>query len=308
MHHCNVDRFYALWQDCWDYEQIPPSALTTLHYEAANPIVSGSPKLDPNRQIQLDVGIDTPIQMWWNVFKTSTGILSQDINQNKQSEWPTPRQMHFIGTTKQLGYGGMFYRYGVDSIVTLIQLISAGKNSAGICKNNTQWRLVDQPSSKKRDSSGIEDSSGIKIGFEQFIQIFINQKWLEALKQYPGVEAAFAGLLLLECKNTPPMELSESLESWMQMNGLVPEQFDRVCDNVGNRFKQRWAARAAAEAEAAAMAKNNKVFTITLSTVCGVVGLIIIVVVIVVIWRRNRNSSSEELTQPWVDLDALQLI
>lgn len=68
MHHTNIDRLWAVWQDCWNYDEVPNSAITPNIYQAVSPCKTG-------RCGELDAVMD--------------GLKS------------TPRQMHNI---VQLGY------------------------------------------------------------------------------------------------------------------------------------------------------------------------------------------------------------
>jgi tyrosinase len=102
MHHCNVDRLYHMWADCQGFEFVQPSAMTTTHYVAQNPIGgSGTPRRDPSGNA-FDVGIDSPMNYY---------MLSTTATFFPQSTWPTPRQSFSMGPN---GWGGINYRYGPD--------------------------------------------------------------------------------------------------------------------------------------------------------------------------------------------------
>jgi len=88
LHHANVDRLFALWQDCWDYELVPSAKLTTKQYQALNPISTGSSKkIDTFTHKAFDVGIDTPMLYWWKCLSSSN---KQDSVIFPQANWPTP--------------------------------------------------------------------------------------------------------------------------------------------------------------------------------------------------------------------------
>jgi len=235
LHHSNVDRLYALWQDCWDYELIPSSQLTTKQYQALNPISSGSAtKTDPFSGQVYDVGIDTHMDYWW-ITSSSRGVLTkQDTVIFPQAEWPRPRDMHFMGNATQTGFGGMYYVYSDDNIVSLIQQLATTGSS--FCPLNTKWRLVNvSPSSKRSISDKDKDRSENDKSCERNIK----SKWDEYKNNGHNDNDAWTQLVNWDCQNTPKIELTDKLEAWMSMTGLGPELWDRVCDSVS----AKWAAK-----------------------------------------------------------------
>jgi len=232
LHHSNVDRLYALWQDCWDYELVPSSQLTTKQYQALNPISGSNQKLDPFSGIAYDVGIDTPMDYWWRTYSTRGVLTKEDSVIFPQAEWPTPRNMNFIGNATQPGFGGMYYVYGDDNIVSLIQKLST--TSSPFCPLNTKWRLVNVGSSSKRALSSKDKDN--RSENDKNCEGNIKSKWDEYKKKGNNDNDAWTQLVAWDCQNTPKIELTDALEAWINMTGLAPELFDRVCDSVSDKW------------------------------------------------------------------------
>jgi len=235
LHHSNVDRLYALWQDCWDYELVPASMLTTKQYQALNPISGSNAKVDPFTGQAYDVGIDTPMVYWWRTYSSRGVLTKEDSVIFPQAEWPTPRDMNFMGNATQTGFGGMYYVYGPDNIVSLIQQLST--NTSSFCPLNTKWRLVNVGSSSKRSISGKDKDD--RSENDKNSERNIKSKWDEYKKKGINDTDAWNQLVDWDCQNTPKIELTDELEAWMNMTGLAPGLWDRVCDSVS----QKWATK-----------------------------------------------------------------
>jgi len=240
LHHSNVDRLLTLWQDCWDYELVPSAKLTTKQYQALNPISGTGAKVDPFTGRAFDVGIDTPMLYWWKCFSSGRTATKQDSVLFPQSNWPTPRNMHFIGNATQTGWGGMYYVYGTDNIVSLINQLSS---TSKFCPLNTQWRLVnvDTDPSSKRDISrkGKEHRSNNDRSCEGNIK----SKWDEYKKKGHNDNDAWKQLVDWDCQNTPQIEITEHLEAWISMTGLTPDLWDRSCDSVSTKWTKKHGGR-----------------------------------------------------------------
>jgi len=232
LHHSNVDRLFALWQDCWDYELIPSSQLTTKQYQALNPISGSNKKVDPFSNKAYDVGIDTPMDYWWRTYSTRGVLTKEDSVIFPQANWPTPRNMHFMGNATQPGFGGMYYVYGDDNIVSLIQQLSTTGSS--FCPLNSKWRLVNAGgSTSKRSISGKDkDRSDNDKNCEKNIK----SKWDDYKQKGHNDNDAWNQLVDWDCQNTPKIELTDHLEAWISMTGLAPELWDRVCDSVSDKW------------------------------------------------------------------------
>jgi len=241
LHHSNMDRLFALWQDCWDYELVDPSAVT-IQYQALNPISGTVKKVNPyNTSQAYDVGIDTQMGYWWKSYTSGGQQINQDCFIFPQANWPTPRNMQFIGNSTTKGWGGMYYVYGPDNIVSLIQQLS--NSSSTFCPKNTKWRLVnvDCPSnsSSKRDISGKDKDKNNRSINDKNCQGFIKSKWEEFKKQGKNDTDAWKQLVDWECQNTPKIELTDHFEDWIHMTGLAPELWDRGCDCVSDKWKNK---------------------------------------------------------------------
>jgi len=233
LHHCNVDRLFALWQDCWDYELVPSSALTTNQYQALNPISGNIKKVNYQTGKAYDVGIDTSMLYWWRSSGSGRSVTNQDSVLFPQANWPKPRDMHFIGNATQTGFGGMYYVYGPDNIVSLIQELSS---TSTICPKNTQWRLVNADCGSSKRGISRKDHRSTN---EKNCHGFITSKWEELKKNQKNDTEAWKQLVEWECQSTPKVELTPQLEAWISMTGLEPALWDRVCDSVSEKWTKK---------------------------------------------------------------------
>jgi len=242
LHHSNIDRLFALWQDCWDYELVDPNAIT-IQYQALNPISGTVKKVNPyNTSQAYDVGIDTPMGYFWKSYSSGKSQINQDTFIFPQANWPTPRNVHFIGNSTTNGWGGMNYVYGTDNIVSLIQQLSS---TSTFCPKNTEWRLVNvdcdslTTNPTKRDISGKKDKKkDRRSDNEKNIEGSIKNKW-EEFKKGKNENDAWKQMVDWECQNSPQVELNEWFEAWLNMTGLGPELWDRGCDCVSDKWNKK---------------------------------------------------------------------
>jgi hypothetical protein len=122
LHHCNVDRLYAVWRDCQGYETVKSTALTSSHYY--NWKGAG-------------YSATSEIPYFWDGYETQ-------VLPKTGGKWPTPTNLWSSGEDA-LGYDAMNYVYGTDQLV---------RGFGKICPNKN-WVLVDPGvvPTKKRDES-----------------------------------------------------------------------------------------------------------------------------------------------------------
>jgi len=206
LHHCNIDRIFALWQDCWDYEQYEESNFPTNLYYGYGPSCGYS-------------------------YSTSTQMpyyyKNYDSDAFPQTGWPTPQQAYFMGQEGSPGYDGIYYRYGPDSIAETF------KKGQWCSKNQKGWNLVNQTytpifgESKKRAAT---DSV-----FNETLQFLEDQLNAAQAAGLSGLDA-LDFIEMAECQNSPPLEITPVLEAWVKMNQGSLSSYDRICDNSSARF------------------------------------------------------------------------
>lgn len=117
MHHANLDRLWAIQQDCRGWENVSPSSLSesTTYY---------------NNMTTYDT-LDGTIPLYWK------GGLESFIM--RAADFPSPREVWSMGRDYS-NYDGMYYRYGPDELVKS-DLLST-------CPDKT-WSWVNAASSKR---------------------------------------------------------------------------------------------------------------------------------------------------------------
>jgi len=117
MHHANIDRLWHTWVDCHGFENVTPSALNNScpQYQPVNPIgnIANQVKKDPIYGFIYPVTIDSIL-----TYFTSYGLNSTIIPPN---QWPTIRQMWSMGEEGNPGWCGLYYRYGIDTLIPLLK-------------------------------------------------------------------------------------------------------------------------------------------------------------------------------------------
>jgi len=217
-HHSNIDRLFALWQDCHDYEVYNETSITSDLYSPYSPpgtTCTGSP----------DYGLDTPMPFYY-----------QGGHILPFPEFPTPRQVYFMGNSpNDTGYDGIYFRYGNDLIV---QNYISDNNNVYFCEANiVGWNLVNQsPDNTKRGFSSSNSTSSFNssnlLSTLEFLQNSLNI----------AEDAGLSGLDVLnfiadlECQTSTQREVTEQLEMWIIMEGSQLSWYDRSCDNTSAIF------------------------------------------------------------------------
>eukprot|EP01124_Arcella_intermedia_P021490 TRINITY_DN3010_c0_g1_i2.p1 TRINITY_DN3010_c0_g1~~TRINITY_DN3010_c0_g1_i2.p1 ORF type:complete len:557 (-),score=113.82 TRINITY_DN3010_c0_g1_i2:8-1639(-) len=120
LHHTNLDRLWAIQQDCQGWENLPPSAIDNYYSNATS--------FDQ---------IDARIPLYWK-----GGLPSSPM---AVSDFPTPRNLWSLGQDSS-NYDGMYYRYGPDELLQ--------GDLFSTCPDQT-WSWVNVKSTKR----DIEDGS-----------------------------------------------------------------------------------------------------------------------------------------------------
>jgi len=221
-HHSNIDRLFALWQDCNDYETVNSTCINSTMY---------SPQTKPG--FPCNFTLDTVIPF------TNSGDLGPFTGM-----YPTARQVFFMGEPGNPGFDGMYYRYGPDDIVEQVSVI----NGHPVCVNNKAgWNLVNQTNGQKRAISDLDSENFTALNLSSNHPLFNGQQvksvlkdWLTQAKslQLSGAEA-LQFVADLACKSTFQVEISEDFEAFLLMMEVDVKTLDRPCDKVSKRFCKR---------------------------------------------------------------------
>jgi len=217
-HHANMDRLFAIWQDCFDYEQYctaPTGGLSATLYTAYGPNCGYSYALTAQMPFTFQ-------------YQASIAFPA--------SENPTAQQAFFLGGNGCPGWQGTCLRYGPDYIANEFITGQAGKNP--LCPSNANgWQVVNQP------LAGASASAVGKRSLTDSEADLFNETvaFLEAqisTAQSAGLEGqdALEFIATAECQNSPPLEITPVLEAWIKMNQGNISSYDRICDNSSARF------------------------------------------------------------------------
>jgi len=103
LHHSNVDRMFAFWQDCYDYEAYSSSSAAGLPS-----LLYGTPYGYSQCPSSDTYGLTDQMPYWYSFDdQTLTYAFPQDI-------WPNAYQAYFLGTESEPGWDGIQVRYGPD--------------------------------------------------------------------------------------------------------------------------------------------------------------------------------------------------
>jgi hypothetical protein len=130
MHHCNVDRFLALWQNCH-------------RYDILDPMVDLKPDIHFHGTMKVGVTqtLDTIIEL--KAESTRNKFLTLDFK-------PTSRDAWFMGDETKTGWQGMYYRYGYDNLAS-----NPISSACPTVKSGSGWSWVNQgtkPTLLKREA------------------------------------------------------------------------------------------------------------------------------------------------------------
>lgn len=268
-HHANVDRLFAIWQDCNDYELFNSSTINSTMYTPQT-------KVGLNFNFTLD-----------NIIPYTS---SSDIGPfTKQT--PTARQVYFMGNAGQLGWDGMYYRYGFDDIVETCGCIGGVQT----CPNNVAgWNLVNQTyTGVKRavSDNDTDDIPFVNLSNNQQVKLFI-QDWIsQAEAQGLSGSEALQFAADLACRASPQFDVNSDFENLLLMMDVDISTMDRDCDAVTARFCHR--KKGTHHKWCTGYEENDdEDQTSPWFIIVGVVGFILVVVVALVVYHLLANKQT----------------
>jgi len=221
LHHSNIDRFYAIWQDCYDYDQVPPDEIYDDIIPSTWTVYLGKNAVTYN--------IDGPMPYFYQSFNATTLSFATQ---------PTPLDMNFIGDENGLGFGGMYYRYGPDVIVNTIN------NSpilSGVCTwdtlanyplPTTKRSLQDSEQQQPQPQPQAQNLQKFLLGSNDVEQTLaeINQKFARHTQKQK-----IHYLALWECSNQKKdKNRNYSIPlNWLAMNGHTLNDWQTTCEREG---------------------------------------------------------------------------
>jgi len=278
--HSNIDRYWALWQDCYDYDKVPPSQITN--------------NIFPLTWLQLGAKTNYTIDQKMPYNYPTLPVMGQRLSVSGST--PCPRDMHFIGNATQSGYNGMNYRYSTDRIVAAM---NSDPTFAGICNFDT---IVNVPIPGRKRS--VEDVP------QYIFNNTVAQQQLNQIKTQYGYHTTHQKvhyLALWECSRqnmvakrnyTVPVE-------WCTMNGHDPSEWMTTCEREG--WLNGWGTLAWLDDQA--YSKQ------ALATASWAVPVAIVIVVVIVLGaiglyslyfyqkkRLQRVEGGDDLQEPLVEL------
>jgi hypothetical protein len=267
LHHCNIDRLYALWIDCNGYENVPASQLDKNQYEAVNPVIQSTDKISTNplTGTPYDVGLDQQIPFSWNKQGVDSDIFVCGA-------WPTPRQLWAYGNSQEKGYLGMIYRYGED------QLVRAFSKS---CPDQT-FTLVDAGyvPTKKRDERLHPRMHNLVDTYEA------------KLSEGKSHRTVLFEMAMSECQSAPKIDFDEAWMSWIEMSNHPIEAFDSLCDSPSQRYKDNMKNR---DSQGVSLFTGAvPLWVILVASLCSGLVLIAIITVIIISVRRRKTVVVED--------------
>eukprot|EP01123_Difflugia_compressa_P000964 TRINITY_DN11090_c0_g1_i1.p1 TRINITY_DN11090_c0_g1~~TRINITY_DN11090_c0_g1_i1.p1 ORF type:complete len:332 (-),score=31.51 TRINITY_DN11090_c0_g1_i1:80-1015(-) len=276
LHHSNLDRYWAIWSDCYLYDAIDPkSYVTPVHmtksWYASTP--SGS-------KIKYDM--DTPMPY---IYLS----LNKSMTATRLSDNPIPRDMGFIGYNGKPGFASMYYVYGPDPSVDTMM---SDPEFSFFCPSpiDTLVNYYPPGTSKKR-------SGGEQVLFNSQIQSVLTEINGRFWKRTPKQKLRY--LALWECSDENNKNRSHELPPlWIKMNGQTLSDFKTVCDFFG---RNGYLPLALAEDQADIVTRPSLLIPIIISTVLVI--LIIFGIVGFILWREYYKTIKidNETTQPMLD-------
>jgi tyrosinase len=217
MHHANVDRLFAMWCDCNEYEKKSGGALGCPNeYCDVNP-VSDSTKTVYDGTIKASITLDTQVTFYFSS--------SSDSKILPKAQWPLLKDLHSSGydnPSQQPGWQNLYVRYGPDP---LAQRIAPACTKQPATTGNP-WTVVNYgASSKKRDAEEVPLSENAEKEYAKF-----DLKYAAKMGKGLSPQDAIHEMAMEECLETPKPELSPEGLAMMRMMGISPSALDRICD------------------------------------------------------------------------------
>jgi len=217
MHHANVDRFFAMWVDCNEYEKKSGSALGCPNeYCDVNP-VSDSTKTVYDGTTKCSITLDTQVTFYFGS--------SADSKILPKSQWPALKDLHSSGydnSAQTSGWQNLHVRYGPDALAQRI----AGACPKQPASTGNPWTVVNYGASKKRDA---EDEVPLNDNASKEYAKF-DRDYAEKMAKGLSPNEAIREMAMDECLETPKPERTQEDLAMMRMMGIGPHALDRICD------------------------------------------------------------------------------
>jgi hypothetical protein len=213
MHHCNVDRIFHLWADCWEYDAIDANNWTDLQYVEINPTPGGTAveeMISGSTKQKVRVLADTVVP-----YKMGSGS-AVFIPPEK---WPKIRDLWTCGEEGKPGWLDMYVRYGYDKMAEFMD-----KN--GYCVKDQKWRWVHYNANQKRGETTPEIEDNETKMYRQLEESLRYKREQEGLSP----DTALRQLAMENCLLNPSEKMTPQKLDYLRMMGIAPSSLDRICD------------------------------------------------------------------------------
>jgi hypothetical protein len=222
MHHANVDRLFAMWVDCNEYEKKSGGALGCPNeYCDVNP-VSDSTKTVYDGTTKCSITLDTQVTFYYSS--------SADSKILPKAQWPLLMDLHSSGydNSQQPGWQNLYVRYGTDS---LAQRIAPSCPKQG----SNPWTVVNYGGNKKRDAN--EEVSLDENSSKAYAKFDL--KYAQKMEKGLSPQDAIREMAYEECLETPKPQFTKENFAMMRMMGISPSSLDRICDEPSPTMNNR---------------------------------------------------------------------
>jgi hypothetical protein len=285
LHHCNIDRLYHFWADCWEYDAIKALDSTkTSQYTAGNPASTyGRTAYNPYTYLKYDVGLGSKIPFYFAGPSTDCYIFPK-------ADFPTAQQLWSMGDATTKGYDGIYYRYGPDNLV---------KNFGSSCTKNIVWRWVDQPYTPKRnlDDEEIDDDTHPQLAHVKEQGRYFREQVAKGRDHHEVLHE----LATANCHTAAKIDvMDEKLLTWSRMMNTHLSDWDTPCDKVSERLTQE-SQNNAQNSELSAGGSFVPLWVI-LSASIGTAIILITIIVLIVIYLRKRAQNAPNAEYSYAEM------
>jgi len=275
LHHCNIDRLYRFWADCWDYESIITlTTSTTSQYKSCNPISGKWAAFNPYTGTKYDTGLSAKIPYYVVGPSTSSYPIPS-------TNFPTPKQLWSMGESGTPGFDGIFYRYGPD--------VMAVSELAKSCRSK-QWKWVNQPySSLKRSLEDFDDHPQLPRLREQ------ERIFREEIAKGRSHAEVLHDLATANCHTAHKLDENDPrLLDWIRMNKQELSDWDSPCDKISDRLNKGTESSDQTTTELSAGGSFVPLWVIISASVGTAIILITIIVLIIIYLRKKAQGTNSE--------------
>jgi hypothetical protein len=282
-HHCNIDRLWAMWQDCYDY---PDTYTASTLVDNSTVYYTWAQISCPGQEFTLD----------------STIPFNFGISKWFPSTPATPRALMFMGDESGSGYDDMYIRYVYpDAMVENLEEDSSGTQ---FCPANTAgWTYVNQQPPAPSAVNGTKRSvSGPNVNTTDLWNSTNERSALAFLyEQFQNAEnLGLTGQDILEyiadqeCNSTPNFNVTEELLQWVLMEGTDLSWYDSRCDKRSERFcaengKHRMCQKKEEYKNIFGLQIKTETVAVGVAVFEGIV-ILILGVLVVVLYRKNQQT------------------